>query len=57
MLRELNEGLVQVYALLKTASDMSFAEHLLADRNLGSGWTTRLGTENPLARSQLRRSV
>jgi hypothetical protein len=32
MLRELNEGLVQVYALLKTAGDMSFAEHLLADR-------------------------
>ena len=32
MLRELNEGLVQVYALLKTAGDLSFTEHLLADR-------------------------
>ena len=31
-LRELSEGLVQVYALLKTAGDLSFTEHLLADR-------------------------
>ncbi|UYZ65081.1 hypothetical protein [Hymenobacter weizhouensis] len=32
MLRELSEGLAQVYALLKTAGDLSFTDHLLADR-------------------------
>ncbi|MBJ6142472.1 hypothetical protein [Hymenobacter sp. BT559] len=31
-LLELSAGLVQVYALLKTAGDLSFTEHLLADR-------------------------
>ncbi|GAB3573873.1 hypothetical protein [Hymenobacter daeguensis] len=31
-LRELGQGLTQVYALLKTAGDMSFSEHLVADR-------------------------
>ncbi|RZJ60776.1 MAG: hypothetical protein EOO58_02560, partial [Hymenobacter sp.] len=31
-LLELSVGLVQVYALLKTAGDLSFTEHLLADR-------------------------
>jgi len=31
-LRELSEGLVQVYAQLKTAGDLSFAHDLLADR-------------------------
>ena len=31
-LRELSEGLAQVYALLKTAGDLSFTDHLLADR-------------------------
>jgi len=31
-LLELSQGLVQVYALLKTAGDLSFTEHLLADR-------------------------
>lgn len=31
-LRELSSGLVQVYALLKTAGDLSFQDHLLADR-------------------------
>ncbi|AMJ64910.1 hypothetical protein [Hymenobacter sp. PAMC 26628] len=32
VLVELNQGLVQVYALLKTAGDLSFANDLLADR-------------------------
>jgi len=31
-LRELSTGLTQVYARLKTGSDLSFTEHLLADR-------------------------
>ena len=31
-LRELSQGLTEVYALLKTAGDMSFTEHLVADR-------------------------
>ena len=31
-LRELSQGLTEVYALLKTAGDLSFTEHLLADR-------------------------
>ncbi|MBX0292000.1 hypothetical protein K3G63_16230 [Hymenobacter sp. HSC-4F20] len=31
-LRELSQGLAQVYALLKTAGDLSFTDHLLADR-------------------------
>jgi len=31
-LRELSEGLAQVYAELKTDGDLSFTEHLLADR-------------------------
>ncbi|RPD45443.1 hypothetical protein DNI29_18865 [Hymenobacter sediminis] len=31
-LRELSEGLTQVYALLKTAGDLSFTDHLVADR-------------------------
>ena len=31
-LRELSQGLTQVYALLKTAGDLSFTEHLVADR-------------------------
>ncbi|UOG76149.1 hypothetical protein MTX78_06010 [Hymenobacter tibetensis] len=31
-LRELSEGLAQVYALLKTDGDLSFTDHLLADR-------------------------
>ncbi|TGE08067.1 hypothetical protein [Hymenobacter fodinae] len=31
-LRELSEGLAQVYALLKTGNDLSFTDHLLADR-------------------------
>ncbi|SNR71801.1 MULTISPECIES: hypothetical protein [Hymenobacter] len=31
-LRELSQGLAEVYALLKTAGDLSFTEHLLADR-------------------------
>jgi len=31
-LRELSEGLAQVYALLKTAGDLSFTQHLVADR-------------------------
>ncbi|MGY3089511.1 hypothetical protein ACVWYF_002559 [Hymenobacter sp. UYAg731] len=32
MLRELGQGLTEVYALLKTAGDLSFSEHLVADR-------------------------
>ena len=32
MLRELGQGLIEVYALLKTAGDLSFSEHLVADR-------------------------
>lgn len=31
-LRELSQGLTEVYALLKTAGDLSFTEHLVADR-------------------------
>ena len=31
-LRELSQGLIEVYALLKTAGDLSFSEHLVADR-------------------------
>ena len=31
-LRELSQGLAEVYALLKTAGDLSFTEHLVADR-------------------------
>ncbi len=31
-LLEISQGLAQVYALLKTAGDLSFTEHLLADR-------------------------
>lgn len=31
-LLEISQGLTQVYALLKTAGDLSFTEHLLADR-------------------------
>ncbi|MBT9395299.1 hypothetical protein KLP40_19185 [Hymenobacter sp. NST-14] len=31
-LRELSLGLTQVYALLKTAGDLSFTDHLIADR-------------------------
>ncbi|QNH61346.1 hypothetical protein [Hymenobacter sediminicola] len=31
-LRELSDGLAQVYAILKTDGDLSFTEHLLADR-------------------------
>ena len=31
-LRELSSGLTQVYALLKTAGDLQFLEHLVADR-------------------------
>ena len=31
-LRELSAGLAEVYALLKTAGDLSFTEHLVADR-------------------------
>ncbi|WP_426490703.1 hypothetical protein [Hymenobacter sp. 102] len=31
-LRELSEGLAEVYALLKTAGDLSFTDHLVADR-------------------------
>ncbi len=31
-LRELSAGLTEVYALLKTAGDLSFTEHLIADR-------------------------
>ncbi len=31
-LRELSAGLTEVYALLKTAGDLSFTEHLVADR-------------------------
>ncbi|WP_460613134.1 hypothetical protein [Hymenobacter seoulensis] len=31
-LRELSDGLAQVYALLKTAGDLSFTDHLVADR-------------------------
>ena len=31
-LRELSQGLTEVYALLKTAGDLSFTKHLVADR-------------------------
>ncbi|MBH8567686.1 hypothetical protein KB206_02245 [Microvirga sp. STS02] len=31
-LRELSQGLTEVYALLKTAGDLSFSKHLVADR-------------------------
>ncbi len=31
-LRELSQGLAEVYALLKTAGDLSYTEHLIADR-------------------------
>lgn len=31
-LRELSQGLAEVYALLKTAGDLSFTDHLVADR-------------------------
>ena len=32
MLRELGQGLIEVYALLKTAGDLSFSEHLVANK-------------------------